>query len=173
MLAFLIPVVVGYAFFRDRLALPDLDLSQVRLDPVALGVSALLLVGGFVLFTGVLVAIGAIMPTAKDAGVIFGPLMALIFIPFYVINLIISDPEALIVQVFTYFPLSAPVTAMLRNAFGTLPPVVAGVVIAELFVTGILVLRMAVHLFRYGSIAYSNRLDPRAVLGRRRQTAGR
>jgi ABC-2 type transport system permease protein len=172
MLAFLTPVVIGYVFFRDRLALPDLDLSQVRLDPLTLGVSALLLIGGFVLFTGVLVAIGAIMPTAKDAGVVFGPLMALIFIPFYVVNLIISDPDALIVQVFTYFPLSAPVTAMLRNAFGTLPPVVAGVVIAELFVTGILVLRVAVHLFRYGSIAYSSRLDPRTVL-RRRQATGR
>ena len=131
-------------------------------------VAVLLLIGGFVLFTGVLVAIGAIMPTAKDAGVIFGPLIFAMFIPFYAISLIISDPGALIVQVFTFFPLTAPVTAMLRNGFGTLDPLTAGIVITELFVLGALVLRVAVQLFRYGSIAYTDKLNPRAVLGRRR-----
>ena len=99
------------------------------------------------------------MPTAKDAGTIFGPLMALIFVPFYAISLIISDPDAPIVQIFTYFPLSAPVTAMLRNGFGTLSPLESTIIIAELFITGILILRLAVHLFRYGSIQYSNKLS--------------
>ena len=164
----LAPVGIGYVFFRDRLAIPDLDLSTLRLDPGTMVVAVLLLAGGFVLFTGVLVAIGAIMPTAKDAGVIFGPLIFAMFIPFYAISLIISDPDALIVQVFTFFPLTAPVTAMLRNAFGTLDPLTAGIVIAELFVLGVLVLRVAVQLFRYGSIAYTDKLNPRAVLGRRR-----
>ena len=37
----------------------------------------------------------------------------------------VSDPRAPIVQIFTYFPLSAPVTAMLRNGFGTLSPLEA------------------------------------------------
>ena len=60
---------------------------------------------------------------------------------------------------------------MLRNAFGTLEPIAAGIVIAELFVLGVLVLRTAVQLFRYGSIAYSDKLNPRAVLGRRRPVA--
>ncbi|PLC10715.1 sodium transporter [Kocuria flava] len=168
----LAPAVAGYVFFRDRLAIPDLDLATLRLDPWTMVVGVLLLVGGFVLFTGVLVAIGAIMPTAKDAGVIFGPLIFSMFIPFYAISLIISDPGTLIVGVFTYFPLTAPVTAMLRNAFGTLEPVTAGIVIAELFVLGIVVLRVAVQLFRYGSIAYTDKLNPKAVLARKK-AAGR
>jgi ABC-2 type transport system permease protein len=122
----------------------------------------------------VLVAIGAIMPTAKDAGVVFGPLIFAMFVPFYIVSLIISDPQALIVQVFTYFPLTAPVTAMLRNALGTLEPWAAGVVIAELFVLGAVVLRVAVHLFRHGSTAYTDKLDLRAALDRaRRVRAGR
>jgi ABC-2 type transport system permease protein len=63
------------------------------------------------------------------------------------------------VQVFTYFPLTAPVTAMLRNGMGTLGAGEAALVIAELFVVGILVLRLAVHLFRYGSIEYGRKLS--------------
>ena len=171
MLVFLAPVAAGYLFFRDSLALPDMDLSILVFEPGPILVGALLLLGGFTLFTGVLVAIRAIMPTAKEAGTIFGPLMAAMFIPFYAYSLIISDPKSLIVQVFTYFPLTAPVTAMLRNAltapvtamlrngFGTLTGVEAGIVIAELFIVGILILRLAVHLFRYGSIEYGKKLS--------------
>ncbi|MCY1241472.1 hypothetical protein D9M72_543750 [compost metagenome] len=142
-------------------------------EPGTMIVGALLLLGGFTVFTGVLVAIGAIMPTAKDAGTIFGPLMALIFVPFYAISLIISDPRAVIVQVFTYFPLSAPVTAMLRNAFGTLSPVESTIIIAELFITGILILRLAVHLFRYGSIQYSSKLSIAGTFGTRTARTGK
>jgi ABC-2 type transport system permease protein len=136
-------------------------------------VGALLLLGGFTVFTGVLVAIGAVMPTAKDAGTIFGPLMALIFVPFYAISLIVSDPHAPIVQIFTYFPLSAPVAAMLRNGFGTLSPVEATIVVAELFIIGFLILRLAVHLFRYGSIQYSGKLSITGTFRKRSPLAGK
>ncbi|MDQ1053101.1 ABC-2 type transport system permease protein [Arthrobacter sp. SORGH_AS 212] len=158
-LVFLAPVGLAYLFFRDSLALPDMDLSALVFEPGPMITGALLLLGGFTVFTGVLVAIGAVMPTAKEAGTIFGPLMAMMFIPFYTFSLVISNPEALIVQIFTYFPLTAPVTALLRNGFGTLSPLEAGIVIAELFIVGILILRLAVHLFRYGSIAYGKKLS--------------
>jgi ABC-2 type transport system permease protein len=170
---FLAPVILGYAFFRDRLAMPDLDLSALTFEPAPLVIGALLLLGGFTLFTAVLVAIGAIMPTAKEAGIIFGPLMALIFVPFYAISLILSDPTAPIVQIFTYFPLSAPVTAMLRNGFGTLGTGDAIIVIAMLFILGILVLRLAVHLFRYGSIQYSDKLSITKALKRPKELTSR
>jgi len=172
-LVFLTPILVGYLFFRDKLALPDLDLSTITFEPGTMIVGGLLLLGGFTVFTGVLVAIGAVMPTAKDAGTIFGPLMALIFVPFYAISLIISDPRAPIVQIFTYFPLSAPVTALLRNGFGTLTAVEAGIVIAELFIVGFLILRLAVHLFRYGSIQYSGKLSIAGTFRKRTPLTGK
>ncbi|MBD1541809.1 ABC transporter permease [Arthrobacter sp. IA7] len=168
---FLAPIAAAYLLFRDSVALPDLDLSSLVFEPVPMITGALLLLGGFTLFTGVLVAIGAIMPTAKEAGTIFGPLMALIFVPFYAVSLIISDPEALIVQVFTYFPLTAPVTALLRNGFGTLGAVESAIVIAEVFIVGILILRLAVHLFRYGSIEYGRKLSIAGTFRRKELTA--
>jgi ABC-2 type transport system permease protein len=172
-LVFLTPIAAGYLFFREKLALPDFDLSNLSFEPGPMIVGALLLVGGFTVFTGVLVAIGAIMPTAKDAGTIFGPLMGLIFVPFYDVTLIVSDPRAPIVQFFTYFPLSAPVTAMLRNGFGTLSTLEAIIVIAELFVIGFLILRLAVHLFRYGSIQYSGKLSISGTFRKRGPLTGK
>jgi ABC-2 type transport system permease protein len=171
MLVFAIPTVLAYLFFRSQLNIPEFNLSAFVFDPQQMIVGALILLGGFSLFTGTLVALGAVMPTAKDAGPIFGALMVLIFVPFYTITLIISDPNATIVQIFTYFPYSAPVTALLRNAFGTLPLWQAIIIIVELFVLSAIVLRVAVRLFRYGSIEYTNKVKIRDVLGRRTTTA--
>ena len=165
MVVFVLPVIIGFLFFRSSLSLPNFDLSTLVFDPLRMTIGALLLLGGFTLFTGTLVAIGATMPTAKEAGVFFGVLMTLIFIPFYIISLVVSDPHALIVRLFTYFPFSAPITAMLRNAFGSLSLWEASIVIAELFLLGIVVLRMAVRLFQYGSIEYTKKLSIKSILG--------
>ncbi|HWS58872.1 MAG TPA: ABC transporter permease [Actinotalea sp.] len=163
---FALPVVLGYLVFRADLSLPDLDLSSLVVEPRPLLVGGLLLLGGFALFTGSLVAIGAVVPTVKEAGTYFAPLMIIIFIPLYVVPTIVSDPHSPAVTALTYFPYTAPVTALLRNGFGSLGPAEAAVVIAELLVLGLVTLRLAVHLFRYGSIEYSRRLRIREALRR-------
>jgi ABC-2 type transport system permease protein len=167
MITFALPVVIGYIFFRSNLNLPDVDLSHLVLEPQPMIVGFLLLLGGFILFTGTLVAIGAMVPTVKEAGTFFAPLMIMIFVPFYVVSVIVSDPRAMIVQVFTYFPYTASVTAMLRNGFGSLTLAESGIVIVELFALGFIALRLAVYLFRYGSIEYSKKLSLRSVLRRK------
>jgi ABC-2 type transport system permease protein len=169
MLVFILPVLLGYVFFRSALSLPDVDLAQLTVSPGPMIVGALLLIGGFILFMGTLVAAGAIMPTAKDASQVFGIMMTLIFVPMYAVALVISEPHAFIVQLFTFFPYSAPVTALLRNGLGSLSPVESSIVIAELFILGGVVLRLAVQLFRFGSVEYAKRVSLRTVFasGRR------
>ncbi len=70
-------------------------------------------------------------------------------------------------QLFTYFPYSAPITSLLRNAFGTLPLWQAVVVIVELFALAAIVLRVAAQVFRYGSIEYTRKVDIRTALAAR------
>ena len=168
------PILIGGLFYRDALSIPAFEFSQLVFDPLRITVGFLILVGGFALFTTTLVAIGAVMPTAKEAGNFMGVMIALIFIPFYSVSLVISEPHSLIVQVFTYFPFSAPVTALLRNAFGSLGVLEAAVVIAILYVGAALMLRVAVRLFQYGSISYTRKVSIRTALkaGSRHVVAG-
>lgn len=167
------PIVIGYLFFRDQINIPDFDLSSLIFDPQTMIIGLLLMIGGFSLFTTSLVALGAIMPTAKEAGNFMGLMIALLFIPFYAVSLIISNPQALVVQIFTYFPYSAPITALLRNGFGSLNLLEACIVIAILFICSAIMLRVAVKLFQHGSIAYTNKVSLKTALGpnQRRTTA--
>jgi ABC-2 type transport system permease protein len=174
MIVFISPIVIGRLFFPRELSLSALDLPPLIFDPVRMTVGFLILVGGFALFTTTLVAIGAVMPTAKEAGNFMGVMMALIFVPFYAVALVVSDPHSLIVQIFTYFPFSAPVTALLRNGFGSLNLLEAGIVIVILFGGAAVMLRLAVRLFQYGSISYTSKVNIRTALraGSRRAASG-
>jgi ABC-2 type transport system permease protein len=165
-LVFLLPVLVAYLLFRNSLNLPEIDLSSLTFDPTQMVIGALLALGGFALFTGTLVAIGAIMPTAKDAGSWFSALIILMIVPLYAVSLVISEPQNPVVQLFTYFPYSAPITAMLRNAFGSLEVWEAAIVIVELFLLSAVVLQLAVRLFRYGSIEYTSKVSFKTVFSR-------
>ncbi|GAB3576502.1 ABC transporter permease [Leifsonia lichenia] len=172
MAVFALPVVFGYLFFREQLSIPSLDLSGLVFEPEKMIVGALILIGGFALFTGTLVAVGAVMPTAKDAAPLFSIVIFSIVIPLYASGFAISSPQSPIVQVLAFFPYTAPITALILNAFGTLPLWQAIVIIVELFVLSAVVLRIAVRLFRYGSIEYTNKVKIRDVLTRRSNSAG-
>ncbi len=161
------PIIVVYLLFHNQLSLPNIDLSNIPLDPSRIGIGALLFVFSFLMFTGVLVAIGAASPTAKEASGFFGMTMVLIFGPLYAASLFISTPNALFVKILTFFPLTAPIPLMLRNAVGNLsaPEVILGIVI--LVVSAVIALSVAIRLFRYGALEYSRRLTLKEIFARK------
>jgi ABC-2 type transport system permease protein len=107
------------------------------------------------------------VPTAKEASAFFGFTMILVFVPFYALGVIISSPHQVMVQVMSFFPLTAPITLMLRNAAGNLsvPETVVG--LAILFVTGAVLMALAIRIFRFGSLEYARKLGLREILTRR------
>jgi ABC-2 type transport system permease protein len=160
-----LPLWVGLQVFGTSVKLPSIDLSAIPISPVPTLVGFLIFLGGFLLFSGILVAVGSIMPNAREAGSAFGVVIIAMFAPLYAVNLVISEPSNPIVQVFTYFPLTAPICALLRNALGTLALWEAAIVLVILFAFAALFLSLGVRLFRTGSISYSGRLDVRKALG--------
>ncbi len=167
MLIVLTPVVIGYIFLHDKLSLPSLDLSHLVFNWPRIGIGFLIFAISFIMFTGLLVAIGAAAPTAKEAGSFFGIVMILIFGPLYAVTLFISSPNAPIVQFLSYFPLTAPIPLLLRNAVGNLEYWQAGIAIAVLIATAVVVMALGIRAFRYGALEYSRRLTLKEILSKR------
>ncbi len=163
----LVPIVIAFVFFRDMLSLPNLDLSSIPLNPLRIAIGAGVFSFSFLMFTGILVAIGAIAPTAKEAGGFIGVFMVSIFAPLYAVTLFISAPNSPIVRFLTFFPLSAPIPLLLRNAVGNLSigDSIIGIVI--LAVSAVFALSMAIRLFRYGVLEYSNMLKLNVIFGKK------
>lgn len=159
MVVILVPVIIIYVLFRSNLALPDFDLSNIPLDPIRIGVGAIIFGLSFLLITGLLVAVGAVAPTAKEASGFFSVVLLFIFGPLYAVSLFISAPTSPIVTFLSFFPLTAPLPLMLRNAVGNLTALDATIGIIILTVSAVAALAIAVRLFRYGVLEYSRRIS--------------
>lgn len=161
------PVIIAYLTLHDKLSLPMLDLSNIPLDPVRIVIGFLLFSLSFILFTGLLVTIGSATPTAKEAGGFFGVVMLMIFGPLYAVSLFVSAPHSPFVQFLSYFPFTAPIPLMLRNAVGNLSLTEALVALGILAMAAALVIQVAVRVFRYGALEYTRRLSLKEILSRR------
>ena len=166
-LVVIIPVLAGYLLFHDKLNLPSLDLTTLPVNWGAISIGFAVFASSFMLFTGLLVAIGAAVPTAKEASGFFGIVMVLIFGPLYAASLFVSAPNSPIVTFLSLFPLTAPIPLMLRNALGNLDGWQAIIGILLLIVTATFVTTIAVRVFRYGALEYSRKLSLREIFSRK------
>lgn len=161
-----VPAIIGYLLLHDNLSLPSLDLSSLVFDAWRISSSFVIFILSFLFFTGLLVAIGAAVPTAKEANGFIGVVMMLLFAPLYAASLFISNPESGIVQFLSYFPLTSPIPLLLRNAVGNLSVSEALIACGLLFVATVFIIRLAVRLFRFGALEYSRKLNLKEIFGR-------
>ena len=166
-LAILAPLLIAYFGFRTQLHITAVDLSQLSFAPMPIIAGAMIFIGGFLLFTGLLVAIGSAVPTAKEAGGFFAFAMILMFIPFYAIGAIVSSPDQIIVKVMSFFPLTAPITLLLRNAVGNLSATETIGGIAIVLLSGVALLGLAIRIFRFGSLEYARKLGVLEIFTRK------
>jgi len=167
MIVILIPIIIGYLLLHDQLTLPNFDLSQIPIDPMRITLGAVVFFVSFLMYTGLLMTLGAAMPTAKEAGSLFGAAMALLFGPLYAASLFVTSPDATIVKVLSYFPLTAPIPLLLRNAVGNLTVQEASIAILVLLATTIFILSIGVRIFKFGALEYSRKLSLKEILRRK------
>lgn len=163
-----LPVLVGYLLFGHQLQLPNFDLSQIVFDPTRIAVAIALFGASFMMLTGLLVTVGAMMPTAKEASSWVGLVMILLFGPLYGGSVFISYPESTFSMAMSYFPLTAPIPLMLRNTVGNLSLIEALIGVAVLVISAVLIMMLAVRVFRYGAMSYDSKLSLSALRMKRK-----
>jgi ABC-2 type transport system permease protein len=163
----LVPIIIIYAKWHNQLSLPNFDLSNIPFDFVRIGIGATIFLLSFLLFIGLLVAIGSAVPTAKEASGFFGVVMILLFGPLYAASLFMSAPDSSLVRFLSFFPFTAPIPLMLRNAVGNLSLTDAVIGIIIIAVSAVIVMAIAVRMFQYGALEYSRRISLRTIFQKR------
>ena len=142
--------------------------GHVTIDPWRMLVGALLLVGGVLLASALFVAVGAAVPSIKDASALQSTAIFALIIPVYAAFFVMTSPTSPVVAFFTYFPTFTPVTAMVRNAVGALSPLESVVCIVEVFGVAVLLLWFAQYLFRHSVAQYGSKVTLRQIASWRR-----
>jgi len=151
--AIIIPVLF-LVFAKRNDAIVAQILSMIEIDPLSIILNILLFSASAVLYAGVCVLVGSMVSTARDASSFISPAIIFMVFPLYFMQMFMTDPN-LIVQIFTYFPLSAPISLMLRNIFGTIstPEFCIGIVVVS--VSAVVAIRLAVKTFQKNAINFS------------------
>lgn len=151
---------------RNQLSLPDIDLSNLVFNWSRIAAAAALFMGSILLLSGLMVAIGAAVPTAKEAGQFFGIVITMIFVPLYAAPLFITSPDSLAVTLLTFFPLTAPIPLLIRNAIGNLGPLETIMGVIMLFVFAAIIFMIAARLFQTGAVEYNKKMSLKSLFKR-------
>ena len=166
-LILVLPLIVGY-LNSAKLSIGGMNVRDVLplvvWDPWTITISVLTLIASYVLFTGLCVMIGALVPTAKEASQFTSVVMILVILPLFFLSSFMNNVPDTTTYVLSYFPFSAPVALMMRNAFGTLPPAEAMIGLTVIIVSSVVVIWLAVKIFQYGAIEFSSSVRIRQAL---------
>ncbi|MBS7346574.1 MAG: ABC transporter permease [Candidatus Sacchiramonaceae bacterium] len=160
-----IPTILGFLIARNYLNIPDITpiLTSIKWELWPMLTGAIVLIAGFMMFTGLLVGIGAAVPTAKDANNFFSVVILFLMAPFFLISSFFAPTPDIAMQVLSIFPLTSPIALLLRNTFGTLSVFDGVLGVSILTISAIIAIYVAVRIFRYGTISYGARVSLKQV----------
>ena len=107
--------------------------------------------------------IGATMTSIQESQSVTGLIVLPMMLPFYFINVFISNPNGVVARLLSYIPLSAPLALSMRMAFTSVPAIEIAFVFALLIGLTVLMIWLASVAFKRGMLQYSQKLSLRSL----------
>ncbi len=140
------------------------QLAGISIPTALLILAIVYFVLGYLLFAGLFAALGAIGNTARDAQQWSSIFSMPAVLPYMLQTVIVSNPEGPISRALTLFPITAPVSAMMRLPLGALQGWELALSIFTLGLSVLIVLWAASKVFRVGLLMYGKKPNPREIL---------
>lgn len=159
---FALLAVVGFVVLQQSsgtggVALPmGLDIAKVTVDfwPIFFGLAFLIV--GFLMFAGYMTATAAAAPSSKEANNFSAVFFIGASIPFYFLMLMVTSPESPIVKFLTFFPLTSPVVALIRNTVGNMSLLESWLALGVMTFFMVVSIWIAVKAFRLGALEFGS-----------------
>ena len=158
MLFIIIPILV----FRNTLSF----LHGIQFAPQTMLLVVFVMFPAFILVSALMAAIGATVSEAREGQQMVGIISLPIWIPYMLAGLLMSNPNSPLALGLSLFPLTAPLTMLLRDSLTILPAwqIALSAVIQVLSAIG--AIWLTGRAFRLGMLRYGQRLKLRAVFAR-------
>lgn len=132
-----------------------IDLAKAVFDPATIILGFGYLIAGFLMYAGFMTTVAAMAPSSKEANNFSAVFIIAGIIPFYFISTIVTNPGSAVVSFITYFPLTSPITALVRNTVGNMDPLTAWSALAVMIIFMILSIWVAIRAFRLGALEFA------------------
>jgi len=140
--------------------------QDISISTDYIAVMMLVFLPSFVMVAAIMAAIGATMTEAKEAQQISSLFSLPMMIPYYLSSTIMMNPNGTLATFLSYFPITAPITLIMRMGFTVVPAWQIAINIAILVIFAILAIWFAGKAFRMGMLRYGKKLSIKDVLGK-------
>lgn len=124
----------------------------------------LVMLPAFVMVAAIMASIGASMTEAREAQQVSGLFSLPIMIPYYLSSVIMMNPNGTLAIVLSFFPLTAPITILMRMAFTVVPVWQIAINIAILVIFAGAAIWLAGRTFRMGMLRYGKKISLKEIL---------
>jgi ABC-2 type transport system permease protein len=146
------------AFYAGILFFPAVTVFALfHLSFSAMFLSVVYFVLGYLLFAGLMAGTGILGNSPQESGQLAAFWTLLSMIPMFLIAPISEDPNSGLARGLSYFPLTAPVTMLLRITSAQVPWTDIGISITGLVLSIYLSIKAAAKLFRAAALMYGKR----------------
>ena len=149
----LIPVAAIYYLGLQRGVIPAG--YTINLDTQSVLTYLVLLLASYFLFTAINILVGTLVSTAKEASSFAGFIVIIMIIPFMLLNVFTEGETSNLLYFLTYFPLSAPLSLMLRAVFNNLPSWELLLGIVDIVITSFIIVHIATRVFCRNAVDFS------------------
>lgn len=160
----IIPILFGFFILKSVGTIEGLNIPNIVFEPGSFLLSFCFFALSYLLYAGILLTVGSAMPTAQEASSYVGVFMMFLFMPLYMVQALVSTPDALISKFLTFFPLTSPIPLLIRNTVGNLSTSDTIIAIVIMLISVFVVLKLSVIAFKNGSLQYSRKLKLKELL---------
>lgn len=112
---------------------------------------------GYLVFACIMAGVGAVATTSRESQQIAGIFSMIGLLPLMMAQFIISKPDSIISMIFSYFPLTSPITMIMRISTGGAQYYEVVLSLLILTVSILVVLELAVRIFRASLLMYGKK----------------
>ena len=132
-------------------------LIAADLRPRILMLSLAFTIAGYLLFAGILVAIGIVGGKLRESSQVASVWTFIAMSPFWFLSILVDSPNGTIARILSYFPLTSPLTMIFRLSFTVVPTMDVVISLTLLVISAYASVRAAAKIFRAASLLYGKR----------------
>jgi ABC-2 type transport system permease protein len=139
-------------------------IGSLQVPPEFLILGVLYFILGYLMMGVIMAGVGSISPTAREGQQMSAIFTMPVVIPIYFMGVIMEHPENVFVKILTFFPITAPITVIVRSGLSTIPlwELLVSIAIMVLSIWGLFVL--CTKLFHTYLLMYGKRPDLKEIV---------
>ena len=127
--------------------------------PLMVGMFIFFFIGGFLLYASLFAAIGAAVDSDSDTQQFMLPVTLPLVFSYIVSAMLITNPESPIGNFFSIFPLTSPITIMVKTAIGNISVLHLISAMASLIVAFLFFIWLGAKIYRVGILSYGKKVS--------------